>query len=271
MEVLSAGREGLWSSLVSSWPYDERWLFVVGTLAVHNGVFWFLNGLLYIVDHFGLFKSYKIRPKDYPPKPLIMDCLKTIFISHFVVQWFALYFAWPVFQGRGMTSKGPLPALPTVVRDVVIMFLVNDTLFYWAHRALHHRSIYKYIHKQHHKFNTSIGIAAEYAHPIESMLANTIPTVGGAALLGTHMSTFWIYLAIRIHETVDAHSGYNFPWSPWHYLVFSGADRHDFHHSHNKGNYGGAPTVFWDWICGTDSEYKKWKAAGGQDAPQKTD
>ena len=38
--------------------------------------------------------------------------------------------------------------------------------------------------------------------------------------------------------------------------------RHDFHHSHwNNGNYGGAFFHFWDWACGTDQDYLKWKRA----------
>lgn len=33
-------------------------------------------------------------------------------------------------------------------------------------------------------------------------------------------------------ETVDAHSGYLFPFSPWSLIpsIQGGADRHDFHH-----------------------------------------
>ena len=34
-----------------------------------------------------------------------------------------------------------------------------------GHRALHHRSVYAYVHKQHHEFREPTGIAALYAHP----------------------------------------------------------------------------------------------------------
>jgi len=36
-----------------------------------------------------------------------------------------------------------------------------------------------------------------------------------------------------------------------------GPDRHDFHHSHNVGNFGSF-FIFWDWICGTDYKYRAW-------------
>lgn len=35
--------------------------------------------------------------------------------------------------------------------------------------------------------------------------------------------------------------------------ICSGAAQHDFHHSHNTGNYGGLFSVMWDRICGTDA------------------
>ena len=47
------------------------------------------------------------------------------------------------------------------------MFLIVDFMFYWVHRSLHWSGVYKYIHKQHHMFKQSVGIAAEYAHPVE--------------------------------------------------------------------------------------------------------
>ena len=40
--------------------------------------------------------------------------------------------------------------------------------------------------------------------------------------------------------------------------------RHDFHHSHNSGNYGGF-FMFWDWACGTDAAYKRHLRAAKRD------
>ena len=42
----------------------------------------------------------------------------------------------------------------------------------WAHRALHLPAIYGYVHKVHHQYKTSIGIASEYAHPVEFIFSN---------------------------------------------------------------------------------------------------
>jgi sterol desaturase/sphingolipid hydroxylase (fatty acid hydroxylase superfamily) len=81
---------------------------------------------------------------------------------------------------------------------------------------------YARIHKHHHKFKSTIGIAAEFASPIESIFANFVPTLAGPLLLGSHPYTYWIYLWLRVWETVESHSGYEFPWSPWNLFEWQG-------------------------------------------------
>ena len=63
----------------------------------------------------------------------------------------------------------------------------------------------------------------------------------------------------RIMETCDGHSGYEFPWSMFRLLPFSGSsDFHDFHHSKNAGNYSSFFTYL-DTLFHTDKEYRKLK------------
>lgn len=95
---------------------------------------------------------------------------------------------------------------------------------------------------------------------MEQVLANFIPTFGALALLGAHPMVQFLWIVIRILETVDTHSGYAFPWSPFDYFAWQGGtERHDFHHSHNVGCYGSF-TIFWDWVCGTDAQFLKHQA-----------
>ena len=72
-----------------------------------------------------------------------------------------------------------------------------------------------------------------------------------------------VWIIYRIFESADAHSGYEFPWSPYRLVPFSGiflvlnlapASYHNYHHTHNKGNYA---TFFslWDTVFGTNKSY----------------
>jgi len=50
-----------------------------------------------------------------------------------------------------------------------------------------------------------------------------------------------MFIAWAELSSIDDHSGYNFPWSPYTILPFAtNAEYHDYHHSHgNNGNYSG--------------------------------
>jgi sterol desaturase/sphingolipid hydroxylase (fatty acid hydroxylase superfamily) len=57
---------------------------------------------------------------------------------------------------------------------------------------------------------------------------------------------------VRMIETLEAHSGYTF--SPI-------SDRHAFHHLYaTKGVFGSFVSP-WDWLMGTDREWRKAKAS----------
>jgi len=100
----------------------------------------------------------------------------------------------------------------------------------------------------------------EYTHPAELLLANTIPLFLGPLLFRAHVKTLWLWLAVRLVEGVDGHSGYDFWFMPYCYFPFRpGAAVHHFHHSHNTGNYGSF-FLFWDAICGTDQPYRNYVA-----------
>lgn len=248
----------LWLKLVDSTGFDDRMVFVLGTWLVHFTAFWGFNAILTAFYHFNLFPQYRILKGAMPPKELVNEALFHIVFNHFVTIPIMLYLTYNGFVSFGMQIRAPLPSVGIIARDFLVSIVINDTLFYWGHRTMHHPSIYKYIHKQHHKFNKSIGIAAEYAHPLEDLLCNTLPTIGGCLLMGSHVVTLWLWLFLRVVETVDTHSGYSWPFYPFHIIPFiqGGAERHDFHHSHNLGCYGSF-TIFWDHVMGTDADFKK--------------
>merc|ERR1712232_1066976 len=129
--------------------------------------------------------------------------------------------------------------------------------FYWSHRFLHLRFIYPYVHKLHHTYRTTIAIASEYAHPIEFALGNLLPMSVGPTILGekVHILAVFAWYAVRTGETLDGHCGYEFSWSPYRLVPFSGsAEYHDWHHSENVGNYGSFFRI-WDTVFGTNKDF----------------
>jgi len=77
--------------------------------------------------------------------------------------------------------------------------------------------------------------------------------------MGTHLSVTWMYLNLKLWQSIDAHSGYNWPFPVSPFSVIASMDcapAHDYHHSHNVGNFGGY-FIFWDYMMGTDKAYTK--------------
>lgn len=58
---------------------------------------------------------------------------------------------------------------PRVHLQMFVSVELLSALFYLTHRSLHHKSLYARFHKQHHEYTGTIGFAAEYAHPFETV------------------------------------------------------------------------------------------------------
>jgi methylsterol monooxygenase len=63
----------------------------------------------------------------------------------------------------------------------------------------------------------------------------------------------------RLFQAIDAHSGYDFPWSLNKFIPFwAGADHHDFHHQAFVNNFS-TSFRWWDWSLGTDTRYRAFR------------
>ncbi len=167
-----------------------------------------------------------------------------------VMCFFLVYPLWIRTSG-GLDAREPWHGFWMMLLHLLAFALIQDTIFYWSHRTLHTRWLFKHIHSKHHRFRFVRPVVAEYAHPIENTL-NFIAFFAGPVLLGTPWLTLQIWIVVRMLETLEAHSG--FTLSPM-------SDRHSFHHVYaTKGVYGSFVSP-WDWLMGTDREWRKAKNA----------
>jgi sterol desaturase/sphingolipid hydroxylase (fatty acid hydroxylase superfamily) len=252
-----------WPTLLEKYSIKE--IFVVLSFSIHTGIYGISNLVMYCIYKIKLrfFENYRILDKPWPwesdPeawKVLLKKSLKTTAITHFMIAPFFLFLE----TRNDLKMRFDIETFPEtweILKQILFFMLVEDFLFYWHHRMLHHPKLYPYIHKIHHEYNITVSISAEYAHPLEFILGNLIPTNIGPKILGSqvHFITYSMWIIIRLMETVDGHSGYEFSWSPFRLLPLSGSSNyHNFHHSHNVGNYGSLFT-FWDSLCGTNKRY----------------
>lgn len=227
-----------------------------------NSAYW---GAIYTLRH-PFFERYKVTERPWPWHEdraewgkllkrsiflVTVNCLITVPIFTFlflVVNNYEVYY--------DLTIEG-LPDWKYFLINIVFSMMCEDVAFYLFHRLLHWKVIYPYVHKIHHEYTHAVCIATIYAHPIEEILANSIPSAVGGTILGRHMhmATTLVWISLRTTESYDGHSGYEFSWSPFRLIPFSGsAQYHDFHHSHNVGNYCSLFSI-WDTLCGTNVAY----------------
>ena len=72
----------------------------------------------------------------------------------------------------------------TLFLQVIFCNMVENLSFYMSHSLLHKPYLYKMIHKVHHEHKVTTSIAAIYAHPLEYLFGNAVPSTLGALILG---------------------------------------------------------------------------------------
>lgn len=155
------------------------------------------------------------------------------------------------------TSIDGIPDPKKFAMQLLFCMLMEDLVFHFSHRMLHHPRLYPHIHKIHHEHKVTVSFSSQYAHPIEYIFGNVLPATVGPLILDTRMhftvASTWYFL--RSLESCEGHSGYEFPWSPFRLLPF-GIDfgYHEYHHSHNIGNYSSFFSI-WDSVFGSNSAY----------------
>lgn len=149
-------------------------------------------------------------------------------------------------------------ALWTIVWQFALMVIAHDAWFYWAHRAMHHKRLFRAAHLHHHKSRTPTPWTAYSFTTIEAVIEVAFVPVFllitsqlGIAYAGFAILFFIWHQMIR---NVMAHAGSElFPagwvdnrWTNW----IATTTHHDLHHSsgHNFGFY----FTFWDRWMGTE-------------------
>lgn len=136
----------------------------------------------------------------------------------------------------------------TIAGTVVTFILFTDCLIYWIHRWMHHRLIYKYVHKPHHMWKLPTPFASHAFHPIDGFLQSA-PYHIYVFLFPLHKFTYiLLYIMVNIW-TVSIHDG-DFRVPDVLKPIINGSAHHTDHHLFYNYNYGQYLTL-WDRIGGS--------------------
>ncbi|MGJ3245796.1 MAG: sterol desaturase family protein [Elainellaceae cyanobacterium] len=135
---------------------------------------------------------------------------------------------------------------------VAVLFL-QDTYFYFIHRALHHPMVFKWLHQGHHHSGVPTPWTSFAFDPVEALIQGLF-FVGLVVIVPLHFITLIAVLMTMTLWAVITHLGIRlFPalplcrWCGW-WLI--GSHHHLIHHRKHTRHYG-LYFTFWDRALGT--------------------
>ena len=146
----------------------------------------------------------------------------------------------------------------TIIWQFAVIVIAHDAWFYWAHRAMHSKRLFRATHLHHHKSRTPTPWTAYSFTATEAVIEVAFVPVFlfTTSQLGIAYAGFAILFFIwhQMIRNVMAHAGSELfpagwvdnPWTDW----IATTTHHDLHHSsgHNFGFY----FTFWDRWMGTE-------------------
>jgi Delta7-sterol 5-desaturase len=138
--------------------------------------------------------------------------------------------------------------------SIVLMIFLHDTYFYWTHRLIHHKTLFKHFHGLHHKSHNPSPWAAFAFDPLEAVVNGCFQLVL-MLVIPSHLYAIAIFYLISMIVNVYGHLGYElYPKSihtHWLGRWINTSTAHNYHHHYGRGNYGFYFT-FWDKMMGTE-------------------
>ena len=143
--------------------------------------------------------------------------------------------------------------------SIPLMIVVHDAYFYWTHRLMHTRALFRSFHGVHHLSTNPTPWAAYAFHPFESVV-EALGVVLIFFIMPSHPWALLIFQTVSTVINVYGHLGYElYPrgW-PQHPLGrwINTSVAHNTHHDKARHNYG-FYFLFWDrWMGTLDPSYE---------------
>ncbi len=205
-------------------------------------------------------RERRIETKIQPRWPRAADYRREIAYS-------LLTFAVFVATGQ-LVLNGPLREFHQLYGDVAeygwtwfvlsipVVLVLHDTWFYWMHRLIHHRLLYRRAHLVHHKSINPTPWASFSFHPIEAVL-EALGILFQVFLIPLHPGVLAIAMLLMTVYNVYGHLGWElyprgFASHPIGRFVNTSV-AHNQHHAKARNNYG-LYFLWWDHWMGTRDE-----------------
>jgi Delta7-sterol 5-desaturase len=146
---------------------------------------------------------------------------------------------------------------PYFIFTTFLMFVIDDTYFYWTHRMLHNRTLFERVHHVHHESVDPTSFSAYAFHPLEAFVigGSMLSFIPIFMLIPLHPAAVAVFAVGSVMFNVIGHLGYELYPARWNRIPLlrwkTPAMHHYLHHQMVGGNYG-LYFRWWDKLCGTE-------------------
>lgn len=139
--------------------------------------------------------------------------------------------------------------------SLIAAMFFQETYYYWLHRAMHHPTIFRIVHKVHHDSQTTSPFTAFSFHPLEGVIqALALPLT--LVLIPMHPFVILVNLTLMTfssvinHLNLEIYPGVFYKNAIGRWII--GATHHAMHHKQYRYNFG-LYFTFWDKFARTEN------------------
>jgi Delta7-sterol 5-desaturase len=235
---------------------DNEWWLIFIILGFTTGRYLLLAGVAWLLCYNpGLKFLHRFKIQPYQPKrkqvrnELIFSLSTILIFSIIGIMAYFLYVSGctTIYRKTALYGRG------YILLSLLWMVIIHDAYFYWTHRLLHSKWLFKKIHFVHHRSVNPTPWSAYSFHPLEALIEGLIifPFI---LIVPVHLFVFLFFTFLVLFMNVIGHLGYEFlprnlrssTLGKW----FTSSSHHNLHHQKSKKNFGYYFT-WWDKLMKT--------------------
>jgi len=228
----------------------------------------FLRYALFAGIAFGIFyiirkqnwQRLKIQQKFPKAKYIFNEIQHSLFTAFiFALMGVGLYYCRQAGLSQIYTDISTYGWAYLIFSFVALMF-IHDTYFYWVHRLMHHRKLFRLMHRVHHQSFNPTPWASLSFHPLEAIAEVAILPIA-AFFLPIHPITLALFATWSLVWNIVGHLGYEvfpkgFVYHPF-FRWFNTSTHHNMHHEISNCNYGLYFNIWDTWMGTNHEDYRK--------------